>query len=54
MGTLDGNPGPIRQECGTIDVRSNADTVTSGEDERRSPLRSNNIRRSKALERRNG
>jgi hypothetical protein len=49
-----GNPEPIRQECGTIDVRSNADTITSGEDERCSPLRSNNIRRSKALERRNG
>ena len=51
-GDSEGNPDLIRQ--GTIDVRSNRDTVTSGEDERRSPPRSNNIRRSKAVERRNG
>jgi hypothetical protein len=50
-----GNPGPIRQDCcGTIDVRSSGDIITSAEDERRSLARWNNIRRSKALERRYG
>jgi hypothetical protein len=44
-------PGPIRQDCGTIDVRSNGETITSGDGEWRSPLRSNSIRRSKAVER---
>lgn len=43
--------GNARQDCGTIDVRSNEDIIASGVDERRSLLRSNNIRRSKALER---
>jgi hypothetical protein len=45
---------PIRRAYGTIDVRSNGDIITSDEDERRAPLRPYNIRRSKALERRNG
>lgn len=50
----DVNPDPIRQDCGTSDVRSSGAAATSCEDERGSPLRSNSIRRSKALERRNG
>jgi hypothetical protein len=39
-----------RQDCGTIEVRSNEDTVASADAEWRSPLRRNSIRRSKALE----
>jgi hypothetical protein len=51
MGTLGGNPDPIRQDCcGTMEVCSNADILTFGEGWL-SPLRSNSIRRSKAVER---
>ena len=39
------------QDCGTIDVRSNGDTIASGVGAWRSPGRSNSIRRSKAVER---
>lgn len=51
-----GEPSPIdRQDCcGTIEVWSNADIIIAGADERRSPGRWNNIRRSNALERKNG
>src|SRR5450756_2802912 len=46
------NPGPIRQDCcGTIELCSNDAIRISGENEWRSPPRSNSIRRSKALER---
>jgi hypothetical protein len=42
---------PIGQDCGTIDARSNVDNIMSADGEWRPPLRWNNIRRSKALER---
>jgi hypothetical protein len=44
-------PRPNRQGSGTIDVRSNEATITSGDGAWASLLRSNNIRRSKAVER---
>ena len=54
MGAL-GEPRPIRQDCcGTIEAWSNGETTMAGDDERRSLARWNNIRRSNALERRNG
>ena len=44
-------PGPTRQDCcGTMEVCSNADILTFGEEDWPS-LRSNSIRRSKAVER---
>jgi hypothetical protein len=43
--------GAAVQEFGTIDARSNVETVAPGANIWRSPLRWNNIRRSKALER---
>jgi hypothetical protein len=45
-----GNPGPMGQDWGTIDARSNEVTIASGDGEGRSLLRWNSIRRSKALE----
>ena len=39
------------QDCGTIEVRSAAGIIPSGDEDRCSPLRSNSIRRSKAVER---